>query len=109
MVRAHAIVEVRTTASGAPWRMRWRGRWHVVHTVVAHWVEMPPWWSAPVFGVQQQHMWRVVLSAESARVERARVEKEWVEKNLEKNHEQNLIAVDLMVRDAVWRVVAIVD
>lgn len=103
MVRTHAVVQVRTTASGAPQRVRWRRRWHAVHTVVAHWVEISPWWSTPVFGVQQQHLWRVVLSAdiESARVERARVEKEWVEKNL--------IAVDLMVRDAVWRVVAIVD
>lgn len=108
MVRTHAVVQVRTTASGAPQRVRWRRRWHAVHTVVAHWVEISPWWSTPVFGVQQQHLWRVVLSAdiESARVERARVEKEWVEKEWV---EKNLIAVDLMVRDAVWRVVAIVD
>jgi len=101
---AHSLVEVVTDTQGTPMRVRWRGRWYTVRTVVGHWVEVVPWWRThlPWRGVRRTHTWRVVLSrVESARVESARVESARVEKNV--------TVIDVMARDATWQVVSVVD
>lgn len=38
-------LRVEVDGTGAPSRFRWRGQWHRVHRVHAHWVEAGSWWS----------------------------------------------------------------
>ena len=59
-------IQVAGDATGAPVRLRWRGRRYEVRAVLARWVEATPWWralrgtgagSSP--GSSRREVWRV--------------------------------------------------
>jgi hypothetical protein len=57
-------VAVQSDVGRAPARFVWRGRLHVVRDVLAHWVEVGPWWrdlDAP--GDREREVWRVEAAA----------------------------------------------
>jgi Family of unknown function (DUF6504) len=43
--RSGRFLRVKVDSTGAPVGFRWRGRWHVVRAVHAHWVEAGSWWA----------------------------------------------------------------
>ena len=59
-------IQVAVDATGAPVRLRWRGRRYEVRAVLARWVEATPWWhalratgSTPASGPPRCEVWRV--------------------------------------------------
>ena len=51
---------VRSGPTAGPEQFLWRGRLHVVREVLAHWVEVGPWWhDLETAGAREREVWRV--------------------------------------------------